>query len=609
MKNNVTKYFIVPGALGLVLVCPAQGTFAQESGTSIDSKPVNKTVAEEKANTNNMVASLNSPEKREAKPLHAQKTTVEGEAHAGDDSEPSFEDLSGKAKEKKDADPEKKRDIQKNEKKDDRYPHSIDHQYEDKNHNKNFQDHSIEAENDGSYQFKKGNELTEKEIKEEFDKYKKNVSSFVKVQEWIPKLKDMNLLDLKGNEKSQFYKVVLKDGNTIYSADGFKSYVDKYGNAYVHDLTDDKVYKLDGGYSYSSGGFTAPEVKNVYGSSSTDIKNTADDLTNPLHKRVGTNSKVYKTVERDGAYVKKIVDKNGNISYEFYDGSENETKKKVDVEKIKKVVEETPSALMEVWGKEHYDELIDRAYKAALVNSYLVKHEPNMSQEDRKSIVDYVYRFGLNFNADESMVSKSEDNGYVNVSPLGYATQNPDGSYKYRYQVSFNSVTSNDKYSSTKLDVYAPTMAKNIKFILNGVQEYKKNSDGSYSYKNRDVNVELGIVNTKDQATRVLLEADRLKTDDTAYWTADGKKYYRDEYVPESIWNNEEYKHKENTFSIPYYNDIHRRTRLENKVVEFDRLVDFYGDQAQIEKSKYTNEPNYYSGYRVLRPEKHYRHF
>ena len=56
MKNNVTKYFIVPGALGLVLVCPAQGTFAQESGTSMDSKPVNKTVAEEKANTNNMLS-------------------------------------------------------------------------------------------------------------------------------------------------------------------------------------------------------------------------------------------------------------------------------------------------------------------------------------------------------------------------------------------------------------------------------------------------------------------------------------------------------------------------------------------------------------------------
>ncbi|CAC9930339.1 LPXTG-motif protein cell wall anchor domain protein [Aedoeadaptatus nemausensis] len=621
MKNDVAKYLLVPGALGLALACPTQGIFAQEAQ---DLKgPVSNIMVSQPHEEPKLEVRLSS-ENPAPEPVQKEDTTAENDSATGekitltvgedhvpaDGSALTFDELmgdkdkgektpntTGSIENKKSEEQDDKEMEEEDKLKNDRYPHSIDHKYEDSNYNKNFQDHSIEAENDGTYKFKKGEELTEEEIKKEFEKYRKNASSFVKVQEWLPKLKKMDLLGLAENETSQFYKVTLKDGRSIYSAKGFKSYIDKYGNAYVHDLTDDKVYKLDDGYQYSANGFYAPEVKNIYGASSDDIKNTWDDIDNPLYPKIGYNSKVYKTNQSNGAYVKALVDKNGKTYYEFYEGFQDqsaaEQAQNADIEKIKEIMKETPSELMNQWGKNHEKEILDRAYKAALVNSYLVEHEPTMSEELRKDIIDYVYRFGLNFESDESMVSKSEDNGYVNVSPLGYATKNPDGSYKYRYQVSFNSVTSNDKYSSTKLDVYAPTMANNIKFILNGIQEYIENSNGTYSYKNKDVNVELGIVKTNDNAIKKLLETDKKKV----------------ESQKESEWNNENHKHEENTFSIPYYNDLGNRTKLDNKVVEFDRQVIFNGDEALIGPAEGEDEIQYDSNYQVVRPETHYRHF
>ena len=474
-------------------------------------------------------------------------------------------------------------------------PFRYNHVYEDENYNKNFQDHAIIVENDGTYKFKKGKELTQEEIDQEFEEYKKNASSFAKIQEWIPKLKEMNLLDLEENEKSTFYRITLKNGDTIYSAKGFNTYVDERGYAYAHDLASDKVYKLDSGYR--PGYLYSHKGSIVIGSESDNIKNYYKDITNPLYKP-RENYSGDNTIKSQGAYVKELVDENGNTYYEFYEGIDSSIKEQ-DLEKIKEVMRVTPSMLMDEYGKEHADEILDRAYMAAVVNTYIKDHKDDfkgMTEEDQKNIVDYVYRFGLNLKSDESKISKSEDNGYVDVSPIGYAMKNEDGSYKYRYQVSFNSITSNSKYSSTHLDIYAPTMSKNIKFILNGLQEYKNNDDGTYSYENRDVNVELGIVNTRDKKTRDLIKQDYDKSDT----------------MRESEWNNEEYKHKENTFSIPYYNDLNGRTYLANKVVEFDELVNLtYSNDPRygIEEDKYGSSYKEYSNEFIFRPEEHYRHF
>ena len=476
-------------------------------------------------------------------------------------------------------------------------PFRYNHVYEDENYNKNFQDHAIIVENDGTYKFKKGKELTQEEIDQEFEEYKKNASSFAKIQEWIPKLKEMNLLDLEENEKSNFYRITLKNGDTIYSAKGFNTYVDERGYAYAHDLASDKVYKLDSGYQ--PGYLTSHTGKTVIGSNSDDIKNYYKDVKNPLY-RPRENYRGSETEIRDGAYVKELVDEDGNTYYEFYEGIDSSNKEQ-DLEKIKEVMRVTPSMLMNEYGEEHADEILDRAYRAALVNTYIKEHKDEfkgMTEEDQKNIVDYVYRFGLNFKSDESKISKSEDNGYVDVSPIGYAMKNEDGSYKYRYQVSFNSITSNSKYSSTNLDIYAPTMSKNIKFILNGLQEYTKDSAGNYSYENRDVNVELGIVNTRDKSTRDLIYKDSEENDN----------------LMESDWNNEEYKHKENTFSIPYYNDLNGRTYLDHKVVEFDELVNLSYDNNNypkdgLDEEKYDSIYGKYSNEYVFRAGEHYRHF
>lgn len=670
MKNDVAKYLLVPGALGLALACPTQGIFAQEAQ---DLKgPVSNIMVSQPHEEPNLEVRVSS-ENPGPESVQKEDTTAENDSATGekitltvgedhvpaDGSELTFDELLGNEdKDKKTSDTVATKDDEKSEDKDDKKKEEKEgdktssktkddesvryhHPYEDENHNKNFQDHSIEAENDGTYKIEKGKELTDEEIKKEFEEYKKNASSFVKIQEWIPKLKEMNLLGLDKDEKSQFYKMELNGGKTIYSAKGFKPYVDKYGNAYVHDLTDDRVYFVGGGYNAGSYGPSVANIKNIYGSSSDDIKNAAEDIKNSRYKGRERNSKL-ESLKYDGAYVVKRVDENGIPYYEFYEDYENWKDSYQEVEKdlveIEKLMKETPSPLMKEWGLNHDYEIYTRAYKAALVNTYISNNKDKfkgMTPEDHKNIIDYVYRFGLNLEADESMVSKSEDNGYVNVSPEGYAKRyvNEKGEvyYKYRYQVSFNSITSSDKYSSTKLDIYAPTMAENLKFFLNGVQGYTINEDGTYSYENKDVdNIELGVINTKDKKTRELLREDWLKTNDSLIFDR-----HWEEYVAEDVWNKEDYKHKENTFSIPYYNDIKGRKILENKVVEFDRNVVFENDKPTIyngyakdgtrkkiyvddpalknepiiDKSAYIDPANYYTDYQVVRPEKHYRHF
>ena len=622
-KKNIKQY-LIPGALGLVLVTQVQPAYAQESqGGGTEEKEVVISESYEKEETYSSTE-IEVEDKTQTKETEDKETTEETEnINSEDYSITNIEEVGSKSEKEnpyaiteiEEVETEKgtvipqgvdnsqlEKEGNKNYsiteieeiKKDltGKGPFRYNHVYEDENYNKNFQDHAIIVENDGTYKFKKGKELTQEEIDQEFEEYKKNASSFAKIQEWIPKLKEMNLLDLEENEKSNFYRVTLNDGNTIYSAKGFEIYVGRFGEAYAHELEFDRVYKLDDGYN--PGYRTGPYADRVIGSESEDIKNYNLDLTNPLYKPP-KGYKSNKTVKSEGAYVKELVDEDGNTYYEFYEGEESSIKEQ-DLEKIKEVMRVTPSMLMDEYGEEHADEILDRAYMAAIVNTYIKDHKDEfkgMTEEDHKNIVDYVYRFGLNFKSDESIMIKSEDNGYVDVSPMGYAMRNEDGSYKYRYQVSFNSITSNSEFSATHLDIYAPTMSKNIKFILNGLQEYTKDSAGNYSYKNRDVNVELGIVNTKDKKTRDLIKQDYDKSDN----------------MQKSQWNNEEYKHKENTFSIPYYNDLNGRTYLANKVVEFDRFVqpDAYRGQY-IYDYKYEDDHDAYSE-NIFRPEEHYRHF
>lgn len=484
---------------------------------------------------------------------------------------------------------EKKEDEKKEEEKKD-HPDLEKLEYEDKNHNINYQNHSIEDENNGNYKFKKGKELTPSEIQEEFNKYKENASNFAKVQEWIPKLKEMNLLGLKEGEKSQYYELTLKidgENHKFYSTKGFKLLAPKENYApqttLIWNLATNEVIERVVDYSQ------APQLKNIIGSLSDDIKNYEIDQYNssynPDYPR-NPNSKPI-TEPRDGAYAKKIINPDGSVSYEFYDGIKN-----FESDEVSKVMKENPSKLKEELGESNFK--VDyRAYMAAIVNSYLAKNEPSMSHDLRKNIVDYVYRFGLNLKSDESVISKSENNGYVDVSPLGYASANPDGSYRYKYQVSFNSITSNDVYSSTHLDIYAPTMSKNIKFTLDGIQEYKKKDDGTYSYTFKNVNVALPVANTKDKEIRELIneDIDKLKN------------------MKEKDWNNEDYKHKEATFTLPYFNDLNGRRELKNKVIEFDKNVYMHADKPELDEDKYKKGYDGSRDFSSFKPEVHYRHF
>ena len=629
-KKNIKQY-LIPGALGLVLVTQVQPAYAQESqggGTEekevVISESYEKEIKTEKEETYSITdvekvennAQIVEKEEKETENTNHTITDIEEVRNTSENNKQNPYEITSVEEvesEKGTVIPQGVDNSQLEKEENKNYsiteieeikkdltgkgPFRYNHVYEDENYNKNFQDHAIVVENDGTYKFKKGKELTQEEIDQEFEEYKKNASSFAKIQEWIPKLKEMNLLDLEENEKSNFYRITLKNGDTIYSAKGFKTYVDERGYAYAHDLESDKVYKLDSGYQ--PGYLKSHTGKTAIGSESDDIKNYYKDVKNPLYKPRANHSGS-DTVKSQGAYVRELVDEDGNTYYEFYEGIDSSNKEQ-DLEKIKEVMRVTPSMLMNEWGEQHYDEILDRAYMAAVVNTYIKDHKDEfkgITDEDQKNIVDYVYRFGLNLKSDESIMSKSEDNGYVDVSPIGYAMRNEDGSYKYRYQVSFNAITSNSKYSSTNLDIYAPTMSKNIKFILNGLQEYIKNSDGTYSYKNRDVdNIELGIVNTRDKSTRDLIYKD----------------YEENNNLIESDWNNEEYKHKENNFSIPYYNDLKGRNYLDHKVVEFDEFVNlsYSNDNPKdgLDEDKYDSIYGKYSNDYIFRAGEHYRHF
>lgn len=570
MRNKVVKHVLVPGALGLILVFQTQTTYAQENENPIDTGLVSVETQKEATIINNAVDTKENKGQVEDKKEDEKET----EGYCMIDDESDKENQCNKD------DPYKDKDTVEDE---DSFRYK--HPYEDKDHNKNFQDHSIEAENDGSYKFEKGKELTQEEIDKEFEEYKKNASSFAKIQEWIPKLKDMNLLGLEDDEESSFYIVEFRDKDdkeiTVRSVVGFDSYIDENGKVVVHELGEDKIYYVGTQRKSYNGSIYRPPVYKVVNFLSSDKGNNI--------------------IRYNGSYAKKCLDENGKVYYEFYEGgnlikNDNET----NFEKMGKILEDIPNGFTRELGYIDH-EIRHRAYLVALVNNYLVKNEPDMSLEDRKNIVDYIYRFGLD--------GKFENNGYVDVSPLGYASKNEDGSYKYRYQVSFNSITSNDIYSSTHLDVYAPTMAKNLKFILNGVQEYIKNKDGSYSYRNKDVNVELGIVNTRDKDTRKLYKEDYYKTYNDKIKEGDVERD-NNIYVPESIWNTPDYKHKENIFSIPYYNDLNNRKKLDHKVVEFDKYVDFSGDSVSINEDKYKAGYNgYLDGKTMIRPEEHYRHF
>lgn len=493
MNKKFIKYFLVPGALGLTLVWHVQSSYASENNGQTQAtiyEPSQNQAGENSKNNqaapaSNTVLTNNPASTTEVK----NKFGEQNDTNKGNDTNQKTEP--GQASQVKDPKKENK----------DKKLVIKELPNEDENHNKNYQDHPIKNESTDKYEFKKGEELSKEEIDKEFAKYKENASQFAKIQEWIPKLKEINHLGLQDGEKSNFYKTEV-GGKTFLSTKGFKFYKSsRTKELFAEDLADHKLYRLSDNYDNSE----SPVVENIIGSGSDYIKNYQSDQRNILY-----NSTQYKggdkTVKVSGSYAKKIANPDGSVSYEYYEG--DEAKKKEDLEKVKKILNENSSALLEQLGAKHFDKLVDRAYQAALVNSYLVKNNKDMTEEDRKNIVEYVYRFGLNYKSDESLISKSENNGYVDVSPIGYAEKTDKGTYKYKYQLSFNSITSNDKYSSTRLDIYAPTMAKNLKFTLTSLQEYEKKDDGTYIYKNKNVDVELKIANTKDPELRKLLDKD-----------------------------------------------------------------------------------------------------
>lgn len=524
MNKKIIKHFLIPGALSLTLVFQTQSSYASKEKNDI-------------LPPGNIGQSVGNPQGGvEGSENNQQPSPVDGRQSGENPSDQKSPSQKPDEKEK----------------------NKTEVPYEDENYNKNYQNHPIEEEGTGKYKFEKGKELSQEEIDKEFAKYKENASQFVKVQEWIAKLKNINLLGLEKNESSRFYEIDMGDNAYFLSPKGFKIYknIDR-GILLAHDLANDKIYDLYH-YYFEEKGY---KLNYIIGAGSDKV------YENP--------TKLY------GSYVKKIDDGNGNISYEYYRGSEPS---KEDLDKVKKVLKETPSALLEQLGEKNYNKIVERAYQAVLVNSYLLKNEKDMSKEDRKNIVDYVYRFGLNYKNEELGIKKTESNGYVDVSPMGYAQKNADGTYKYKYKVKLNSITSNDKYSATHFDIYAPIAAKNLKFKLTGVQEYKKNDDGTYTYDHKNVGVDLEIASTEDKVIRDLIEADNKTIPRPTEYIPN------DKYIEESVWNNDEYKHRENTFSIPYYNDLKDKKSLKNKVVEFDKNVKFdnsttspYGDKAVID--------------------------
>ena len=225
---------------------------------------------------------------------------------------------------------------------------------------------------------------------------------------------------------------------------------------------------------------------------------------------------------------------------------------------------------------------------AAVVSDYLDKENIEISEEDRKALIGYVREFGYQ----DTYSNLDEKNAYMSISPVGYAKQNKDGSYRYKYEISYQSLTSEDRgQNSRALHIMTPTFVKNVRFKLTGTQEeYEEN--GETKYRNRDVYVDLPVATSSELYFR--------KEDHDPNIDRTGNPYteIRDEYgnlikrvgkrpvgydntkneviyeeydaVEDEKYLNDGYIEGKDEFTMPYYNDIGGRDSLLYRVIKPD---------------------------------------
>lgn len=276
-------------------------------------------------------------------------------------------------------------------------------------------------------------------------------------------------ISVKGFEKQEhedgtFTYTNLDDGKIFDSKDFSYSYVGKkYRGIEEVEFTDYvKYFTLDNGEKiYSYNGFEVnkdSEGKFV-------VKNLDDNKTY-------TNSSFEEDLTRDKYVVKDKL----NNKYNFLDSTNapahnpSQTVGGIDLAAINKL----------------YDQV---------VSDYIDKNNIQISAEERKSLSGYIREFGYQ----DMKSTTTEDQGYISISPKGYAQQNEDGSYKYKFNISSQSVTSSDHGQTVRGgEILLPAFAKNVKFKLVGTQTARTNDDGSITYTNTDVDVNLPIMSSRD---------------------------------------------------------------------------------------------------------------
>ncbi len=409
------------------------------------------------------------------------------------------------------------------------YSFRYKHEYEDELYNKKFQNHKIEDER--NYKFEKGKELTDEEIKAEFEKYKENMSGYAKSKEWVRKLQELKLIEMPQTENTDRYSSIKTmndlntkymtstDGKRIYSYNGFESYQNDDGTFTVTNKDDNTTFVVND--------TTMSESSNVYA-----LKDNV----------------------------------NGKYHYFTYQDEDRKKYKNLDYLSMNEV----------------YD---------TIVSDYLKSQNIEMSEDERKALSEYIREFGVQ----DALSNLKEDQGYLSITPDGYATRNEDGSYRYKYNVTFRPMLSADHGQSARgLQLYAPTFAKNMKFTLTGTQKRvygdKEVSDKTkYTAKYRkdaveniDVNVDMPYY-TFDEFDAYVKEIKKLRdTVDELYEDWSEEKQARIDELEDEITEKENAfydfmsRFNEKNRSIGYYDEINGKKELKYTVLKA-RPQDFNG--------------------------------
>ena len=498
MKKKNIKHFLIPGALGLMLVFQVQESYAEkeisvghklvevtepekkEEGAKLelaekkekdlDKEEVKNIGNEEKEEIDNQTekeekqistyavtdpvdpSDSDNPTNKNSEDIKVEETedpVFEGgseedfEKVVAGKEDPENKDKTGPAKEDS---LENKTPIEDS----NRY----NHPYEDDEHNKNFQDHPIEEEHDylkDDFVYEKGKELTEEEIAEEFESYKKNMSGYAKSKEWIRKLQEEKLVELKVKD---FYEDSTRSDGETYRI---------YRGSEILDL---KSIKLDDGTKvYSYEGF--------------NISKNSDGTFTATNKDDNTSHTIASNEVLDDSSKYALYDK-VNDKYYYLDKTDYDPKSN-------KIY--SPE---EISGIDNYQ--INKIYDKVL-DDYIRNNNIEISEEDRAALSEYIAEFGYQ----DIYTNLTEDNGYISISPIGYAMQNEDGSYRYKFQIVEQALTSSDRGQTVRgMELLAPTFAKNVKFTLTGTQERSTDENGKETYKNKEVNVALPVTKIKD---------------------------------------------------------------------------------------------------------------